>query len=77
MFYNYALFLSPQPLDTVPVGYPSLLGHFTSLALNHPIYSHIVTMAERQEQPSLVGDVSLILKGLPCDVHLLNLRYGI
>lgn len=63
-----------EPSVSVPVGYPSLLGHYTSLALNHPIFTHFVSMAERQEQSNLKGELALIQRGLPCDMHIVNLR---
>ncbi|XP_042638436.1 alpha-mannosidase 2 [Orycteropus afer afer] len=54
------------------VSYPSLLSHITSSFLNHPVFA--MTEKVSSPTPQLLGEFSLLLSSLPCDIHLVNLR---
>ncbi|XP_078448759.1 alpha-mannosidase 2x-like [Lampetra planeri] len=59
------------------LGFPSLLGHVASAALNHPPFV-LVGVEQRlsplAEPPQLLPSFHVLGTPVPCDLHLLNLR---
>ncbi|XP_033127426.1 alpha-mannosidase 2-like [Anneissia japonica] len=59
--------------DNLPVGYPSLLSHASSLITNHPVYIH-TAISENANEAKILPEFEIFQTPLPCDIHLVNLR---
>ena len=57
----------------VPVAYPSLLAHHTSLQLIHPVYT-IPAHARYQSTFPEFSAIEPLAAPVPCDTHMVNLR---
>ena len=57
-----------------PTSYPSLLSHFTTMALNHELKTYTALPEGSESAPKLLSEYNGLAAALPCDVHLLNLR---
>ena len=53
-----------------PTGYPTLLGHFASSELIHPLY----VLPVKSDGGSLISVYQPLSSPPPCDIHVVNLR---